>query len=527
MLEYQLKADPHWVDLKTLAAQFDPQETKDARRCVIREIDLSLLGKAEIAQLNDLIDAFSAQEEYFLRLLESKKFRRYGGLETGFRELRDSIVQGRIKIEMRHGLQARHWKLALDNATQTTRGYWALVQKLTRNRLHRSSTFYKKLNVAEKKYVHGITFNVDDRFFDMLDGKTPSPADTVKVKNPTALCAKIRSVVHAVQGKFPHLQSRRVCTFDVSCYNVKHLSNGDQVVSLMSLTPRKKIQVTVHGIGKIAHTIRLVRSENGLAFHVPQAIRTKALTGIPKPEKGKKLWCVGADMGFTEVFTDDAGNHYGCEFGEAIKEEAKWLSKKIARRNKLEALYRTTKDPHKRANILRFNLGNKRFEETMKRFRVRLANIVNRAINEMFKKNPADVYLVEKLCARFRFARYICKEARNKLSMWIRGIIRDRLEFKAFVHEVKLFYVPAPYTSQRCPVCGHVDSENRKGDKFNCLHCGHVDQADRNGARNLLMAPHHGFFVPYIKKGEIKKAYQEEHEKFSKKFRKISLEAQI
>ena len=452
MLEHQMSTDPHWIDKQVLAKGFQPQETTSAKRCVIREIDLSLLGKAEIAQLDDLIDAFSAQEEYFLRLLESKKFRRYCVDDKSFRDLRNAIVQGDIKLEMRHGLQARHWKLALDCATQTTRGYWTLTQKRCRNRLHRSSTFYKNLNAAEKKYVNGLTLNVDDRFFDMLDGKTPSPTEPSTVPNPKGLCAKIRSVIRAVQGNFPHLKHHRVCWFDVSCYTVKPLSNGDQVVSLMSLTPRKKIRVTVHGAGKVAHTIRLVRSENGFSFHMAQTVKTKALRGISKSAKGQKLWCVGADMGFTEVFTDDAGNQYGSELGETINKQAKWLSKKLSRRNKLEALCRNTKDPHKRANLLRFNLGKKRFEETMKRFRVRLADIVNRAINEMFEKNPADVYLIEKLCARFRYARYISKEAKNKLSMWIRGIIRERLEFKAFVHEVKLFYVPAPYTSQRCPV---------------------------------------------------------------------------
>ena len=536
MLEHQMTTDPHWIDKQVLAEGFKPQETTSAKRCVIREIDLNLLDKAEVAQLNDLIDAFCAQEEYFLRLLESKKFRRYGGFENGFRDLRNAIVRGQIPIEMRHGLQARHWKLALDCACQTTRSHWALALQRTEKKLNRYQkgkkhvNFFTALSQTEEQYVKSMIEFVNDRFFDMLDGKTPLPADPTKVPNPKALCAKVRSVVRAVKGNFPHLKRRRVCWFDVSCYSVRKLFNGDQIVSLMSLTPRKKIQVTVHGAGKIAQTIRLVRSEKGMALHVAQAVKTKALRGIPKPAHGKQLRCVGADMGFSEVFTDDAGNQFGCELGEVIRKQAEWLSQKLAQRNKLQELYKKTKSPHKRANILRFNLGEKRFEETMKRFRARLANIVNRALNEMLRKNPADVYLVEKLCARFRFRRHTSKKAKNKLSMWIRGIIHDRLEFKAFVNEVKLFYVPAAYTSQRCPVCGLVNRDNRKGDNFRCLKCGHVDQADRNGARNILMAPHHGFFNRNIGKYKIKNNYDEEHQRYLKELQKnrsLNSEAQI
>ena len=525
MLVYELKEDPHWIDLKTLTAQFDPQDTKDARRCVIREIDMNLLGEGDAARLNEMIDAFCAQEEFFLRLLESKKFRRYSKDDQSFRDFRNAIVQGRIAIEMRHGLQARHWKLALDCACQTTRGYWALVLMRIRSRLSRSRTFYANLNEAEKKYVNRLTFNDDDRFFDMLDGKTPPPAETVKgdmtkgesatVKNPKALCAKIRSVIRAVQGKFPHMQSRRVCWFDVDCYKVKKLFNGDQIVSLTSLVPGKRIPVTVHGVGRIANTIRLVRSATGLALHVAQPVKRKSLKGIPKPAEGSKLRCVAADMGFTEVFTDDEGNQYGCNLGIVLKKQAKWLCRKLAQRNKFEAMARTTTDPHKRENILRFNLGTKRFNKQLERFKIHLSNIVNRAINEMLKNNPADVYLVERLCSRFRFPRYYSAEARNKLSVWIRGIIHDRLEFKAFENNVRLFYVPAPYTSQRCPVCGNVDAKNRRGDRFQCLFCGHTDQADRNGARNILMAPHHGIFTEYLSKYEIKSKYQNEHKKFA------------
>lgn len=47
--------------------------------------------------------------------------------------------------------------------------------------------------------------------------------------------------------------------------------------------------------------------------------------------------------------------------------------------------------------------------------------------------------------------------------------------------------VDARYTSQKCSICGYVDSKNRKSQsKFNCMSCGHTDHADLNASANIL-----------------------------------------
>jgi putative transposase len=49
--------------------------------------------------------------------------------------------------------------------------------------------------------------------------------------------------------------------------------------------------------------------------------------------------------------------------------------------------------------------------------------------------------------------------------------------------------VPAPYTSQTCAACGHVDPASRvTRAEFRCTRCGHRDHADVNAARNILRA---------------------------------------
>ena len=44
----------------------------------------------------------------------------------------------------------------------------------------------------------------------------------------------------------------------------------------------------------------------------------------------------------------------------------------------------------------------------------------------------------------------------------------------------------APWkTSQHCPLCGKIASENRKADRFKCIACGFEEHADIVGAMNL------------------------------------------
>jgi putative transposase len=64
---------------------------------------------------------------------------------------------------------------------------------------------------------------------------------------------------------------------------------------------------------------------------------------------------------------------------------------------------------------------------------------------------------------------------------------RRQLEYKLDWNGGVLVAVPAHYTSQTCPCCGHVAKENRKTQaKFECVDCGYENNADVVGAMNIL-----------------------------------------
>ena len=67
------------------------------------------------------------------------------------------------------------------------------------------------------------------------------------------------------------------------------------------------------------------------------------------------------------------------------------------------------------------------------------------------------------------------------------GEFRRQLAYKMAWNGGILLAVPAHYTSQTCPCCGHTAKENRlKQAEFLCVDCGYAENADVVGAINVL-----------------------------------------
>ena len=68
---------------------------------------------------------------------------------------------------------------------------------------------------------------------------------------------------------------------------------------------------------------------------------------------------------------------------------------------------------------------------------------------------------------------------------------RRQLEYKLSWNGGMLVAVPAQYTSQTCPECGHVSKDNRQTQAvFACVACGHTGNADWVAAVNILERGH-------------------------------------
>lgn len=78
------------------------------------------------------------------------------------------------------------------------------------------------------------------------------------------------------------------------------------------------------------------------------------------------------------------------------------------------------------------------------------------------------------------------RSQRDNLHSWSFFQLKCFIEYKAQLHGVPVVTVDPRYTSQACPVCGHVDKANRPTRSvFLCVACGHAANADHNAARNI------------------------------------------
>lgn len=77
----------------------------------------------------------------------------------------------------------------------------------------------------------------------------------------------------------------------------------------------------------------------------------------------------------------------------------------------------------------------------------------------------------------------------SRLSRLLRlNSVKEWMKQQAEKKGIRVHLTPACYSSQQCPVCGHIDAENRKTQEdFECCNCGHHENADLNAAKNLKM----------------------------------------
>jgi len=123
------------------------------------------------------------------------------------------------------------------------------------------------------------------------------------------------------------------------------------------------------------------------------------------------------------------------------------------------------------------------------RARRALKQRMNEVAKEVTSTPNLRLVVVERLSDlnhKSKVRRRLNKSMRRSLGAWAYRYWLGRIESRCEDNRVVFRSVPAQYTSQRCPVCGHTERGNRSGEVFLCLKCGHGDNADVNAAKNIL-----------------------------------------
>ena len=113
--------------------------------------------------------------------------------------------------------------------------------------------------------------------------------------------------------------------------------------------------------------------------------------------------------------------------------------------------------------------------------------------NHCISKKLADtdgyvsVYVLEDLSSMnmLRLKGKSNRTMREWLSNWSYSDLEFKLSYKCQRNGIRVEFVDARYTSQKCSVCKTIDKASRKGNRYVCRHCGSRVHADTNAAINI------------------------------------------
>ena len=244
----------------------------------------------------------------------------------------------------------------------------------------------------------------------------------------------------------------------------------------------KKLPLTP-GQAKGIHTATVVRE--GDRFY---ACLEYTVT-VPETGSAEELSreCTGLDRGVVIPLQLSDGTQYGTELKERtepLTEKIKLLQKRFKHKTKGSRSWRAL-----RKQIAKLHL----------RIRNIRRDILHKATTEIAKSHGCICMEDLKLKNMTKSARGTVQEPGSDVRQKS-GLNRELLlralgetgvmpEYKLRLRGGLLIRVPPQYTSQTCPVCGHVSERNRTSQsEFVCEKCGHSANADLNAAENIKRA---------------------------------------
>lgn len=194
---------------------------------------------------------------------------------------------------------------------------------------------------------------------------------------------------------------------------------------------------------------------------------------------------VGIDRGINFVVaTYDSKHKSGFVSGRAIKQ-------KRAHYSKLRKELQKRQTPSARRRLKAIGQRENRWMQD-----------VNHCISKaLVESNPKHTLFVLEDLTGIRSVTERVKTKDRYISVsWSFYDLEQKLIYKAKQNQSTVIKVDPRYTSQCCPVCGHIEKSNRnkKIHLFTCKNCGYSSNDDRIGAMNLY---HMG--ISYLKEAQV------------------------
>ena len=259
-----------------------------------------------------------------------------------------------------------------------------------------------------------------------------------------------------------------------NCFSVNTL-NGRIKLPYFAKGMSKYFDHTTYKFG----TAKLVNKHGKYFLHIPVSYEVE--------ESNVSDICnvVGIDRGINFVVaTYDSKHKSGFVSGRAIKQ-------KRAHYSKLRKELQKRQTPSARRRLKAIGQRENRWMQD-----------VNHCISKaLVESNPKHtLFVLEDLTGIRSVTERVKTKDRYVSVSWSFFDLEQKLIYKAKQNQSTVIKVDPRYTSQCCPVCGHIEKSNRnkKIHLFTCKNCGYESNDDRIGAMNLY---HMG--ISYLKEAQV------------------------
>jgi IS605 OrfB family transposase len=263
------------------------------------------------------------------------------------------------------------------------------------------------------------------------------------------------------------------------------IRNEKQFVSIWTVAGRQQIQF-VCGEHQ-AKLLQFQKGESDLVYsRKHNCFYLLPTCDIPEIEKGNPDSWLGIDLGQVNI--------------AVTSDEVIYNSKEIERNRVKAQTLRSNLQSVKTKSAKRHL---KRLSGKQRRFQRDVNHVLSKRLVLNAERTKRGIALEDLTHIRKR-TRVKGRENRARRTNWSFRQLRDFISYKAEMHGIAITLVNPAYTSQRCPVCGHVEAANRKSQsEFRCKACGHTAHADVNAAKNVAWAavrqPIVSDFIPVLR----------------------------
>ena len=243
--------------------------------------------------------------------------------------------------------------------------------------------------------------------------------------------------------------------------------------SVNTLNGRVKLPYFTEGMAKYFDhdiykfgTARLVNKHGKYFLHIP------VTCDVEESNVSDICNVVGIDRGINFVVaTYDSKHKSGFVSGKAIKQ-------KRAHYSKLRKELQMRQTPSSRRRLKAIGQRENRW----------MQDVNHQVSKALVESNPKHtLFVLEDLSGVRNAAERVRTKDRYVSVSWSFYDLEQKLIYKAKQNQSAVIKVDPRYTSQCCPVCGHIEKSNRnkKIHLFTCKNCGDKSNDDRIGAMNL------------------------------------------